>query len=474
MSESSNGPRRGLSRRSVLPLGAAAAVAAVSLAVPGSAAPRPQAGRLLTATAGAGADVTAFGAVGDGVTDDTAAFNAAIASLGHGGVVFVPAGLYLIDPSQGIVLTQGLTLCGEGDDASVLVAKPVAGSVIRRDINPAGPNAYLSDVLIQSIGIVLNHPATAASSNYVQIGFDFRSVTRSTIQECYVGNYARGGLNKPDPAQVDAIQGYGIVFGTLAGANPAYAGGEVNSVVRCTIWGARKAVILDDATLSPLSAAHATLVDACDIQICEIGVGSESQYTAGCVWRANIVQAVQNARGSSAMTTCYELNGYNNEISGGYIEAAQAQQNVFLGPQSKCNRVTLGVQTPGPSTDQGTGNRVEYLDLNNDNVFYVTQNKVRQQFAWAKFTGPGVVSGSGAVASVTRLAAGRYELVWDPAFPNIEYAITGTVNAGTSGPGVVVVESQAADRAVVRTYVLASTGPALADFTSVSVRAELT
>src|SRR6185312_12667485 len=38
------------------------------------------------------ANVRDFGAVGDGMTDDTQAFKKAIASLGAGGVLFVPQG----------------------------------------------------------------------------------------------------------------------------------------------------------------------------------------------------------------------------------------------------------------------------------------------------------------------------------------------------------------------------------------------
>lgn len=456
-------------RRAMIPLGAAAVAAAtVGIAAPASAGGRRRRGHQCLVL-----NVKDFGAMGDGVTDDTDAFNDAIAALGHGGEVFVPAGLYLVDPAVGIVLKQGLTLRGEGDDASVLVAKPVAGTVIRRDFDPNGPNAYLTDVLIQSIGIVLNHPSTAAPSNYKQIGFDFRSVTRSTIQECYVGNYARGGLAKPPGAHVDNIQGYGIVLGTVAGGDPAYAGGEVNSVVRCTIWGAQKAVILDDSTLSPLSAAHATLVDACDIQVCEVGIGSESQYTAGCTWRANIVQAVQNARGNSNPTACYVLWGYNNEISGGYIEASQADNNVFLGSSSKCNMVTLGVQTSGPVADNGQGNRVEYLDLNNGYTHYFTLDQVPQRSAWARFDGAATLVGSGGVTTVTRLAAGRYELEWEQEFPSAAYAVTGTGSDDVAGPGVMVVESQAADRAVIRTYQLTGAGPVAADLGHVTVRATL-
>src|SRR5688572_28342533 len=56
-------------------------------------------------------DVRSFGAVGDGMHDDTAAFNAAIKSLpADGGTVTVPAGRYLIDPVKSINLRSQMHL----------------------------------------------------------------------------------------------------------------------------------------------------------------------------------------------------------------------------------------------------------------------------------------------------------------------------------------------------------------------------
>lgn len=67
----------------------------------------------------AAADVRAFGAVGDGVTDDTQAFRRAIAAT-LAGAVLVPAGRYLI--RDVVTLDRaGLALRGEGPRASVLV-----------------------------------------------------------------------------------------------------------------------------------------------------------------------------------------------------------------------------------------------------------------------------------------------------------------------------------------------------------------
>ncbi|MEC7519052.1 MAG: glycosyl hydrolase family 28-related protein [Myxococcota bacterium] len=58
------------------------------------------------------ADVRDFGAVGDGVTDDGAALEAAIAAAGEGGTVRVPAGRYL--SRRRLSLTPGVVLEGAG------------------------------------------------------------------------------------------------------------------------------------------------------------------------------------------------------------------------------------------------------------------------------------------------------------------------------------------------------------------------
>ena len=68
-------------------------------------------------------NVKTYGAVGDGVTNDTAAFNAALKSLtdAGGGVCLVPRGTYLISAS-GITqariaaVSSGVRLVGEGRD----------------------------------------------------------------------------------------------------------------------------------------------------------------------------------------------------------------------------------------------------------------------------------------------------------------------------------------------------------------------
>jgi Pectate lyase superfamily protein len=71
-------------------------------------------------------DATAFGAKGDGVTDDTAAIQAALNTAGAGnyplvgGIVFLPRGTYMI--SSRLVIPWRVTMLGVGRDATTIKA----------------------------------------------------------------------------------------------------------------------------------------------------------------------------------------------------------------------------------------------------------------------------------------------------------------------------------------------------------------
>ena len=70
-----------------------------------------------TANHGRMINVRDFGAVGNGLTDDTKAIQAAInaaSKTGGGGVVYIPAGHYLISKTLVIQDTTRLVLCGAG------------------------------------------------------------------------------------------------------------------------------------------------------------------------------------------------------------------------------------------------------------------------------------------------------------------------------------------------------------------------
>jgi parallel beta-helix repeat protein len=69
-----------------------------------------------------------FGAVGDGVTDDTTAIQNAIASLTTGGAIYFPKGTYKVT-STITVSNPNITFFGDGKDASIILASAASFNI---------------------------------------------------------------------------------------------------------------------------------------------------------------------------------------------------------------------------------------------------------------------------------------------------------------------------------------------------------
>lgn len=147
------------------------------------------------------ADVRGFGARGNGVTDDTDAFQKAINSLATGGgVVLVPAGRYLIDPLRSVRMRSRVDL--RMASGATLIAKP-----------NAAPRAYVllaqnvSDVTISGGAIVGERDAhlgrTGEWGHGVMIRGSSRVTVRNmTISRCWGDGISIGGLARTGQAGV--------------------------------------------------------------------------------------------------------------------------------------------------------------------------------------------------------------------------------------------------------------------------------
>ncbi len=212
-------------------------------------------------------NVKDFGAVGDGVTDDTAAIQAAINSLPAPGTVFFPIGLYQVS-AELVVNQHGVTLLGMGPGdktyttvgaASRIRSSAATGSVIRimkigcrisslaieatvaradaeRDTSWAGYNAGIrceaadiisttdrvASTLIDNVKVV-NQP----NDGIILVGACFQSIIRNTY--CYRSGGSgvvidsghrtgRTNVMAPGPVTLDNVishfnHGSGFVFG---------------------------------------------------------------------------------------------------------------------------------------------------------------------------------------------------------------------------------------------------------------------
>jgi hypothetical protein len=162
-------------------------------------------------------NVTDFGAVGDGVTNDTAAFNSAAsaAASGGGGVVLVPPKFFRIDP---IILPNSVCLCGTLPGPF----DPAVGNVLTTPMGPTllvnshaspfitvGTNGALLNVVIYDPGQVsptASAPTVFPATVYAPNGAcRIRGITilngyigisvlagRVYIEDCYINAYQTG------------------------------------------------------------------------------------------------------------------------------------------------------------------------------------------------------------------------------------------------------------------------------------------
>lgn len=233
---------------------------------------------------------TDFGAVGDGVADDTTAFANAIAAFSSShtaAYVLVPPGTYLVD-SIGVVDT--LHLMGSGKERTILKARtPGTGAgIVRRDSN----NLYV-EVTVENLQI-----------QGFLYGIDARATTLSEFRNIYIRTC-----------------GTGIYMGTRAGETVH------------TIWDTFTAVRVTDSTNFTMdvdtSVPVGDQVNACQFHSCVFDMSG------------------------NATPTAIRLRGLGGNGSAGNSFHGCTLQNVYLGITG-CNGVGwFGGYVEGASIDIG-------------------------------------------------------------------------------------------------------------------------
>ncbi len=127
-------------------------------------------------------DVRTYGALGDGVRDDTTAFQAAINSLpATGGTVTVPAGTYLIDAVRSVMLRSQMHL--KMDPNAKLVAKPTSADSYNVLFGEVVNDLEISGG--QIVGERDKHKGTSGEGGH---GIRIRGSQRVTIRDILISN----------------------------------------------------------------------------------------------------------------------------------------------------------------------------------------------------------------------------------------------------------------------------------------------
>jgi hypothetical protein len=137
-------------------------------------------------------DVKAYGAMGNGITDDTNALQSAInaAASGGGSIVFFPPGVYL---ASQIVLTQGISLVGSGMNASPwglgTTLQQKAG-VNQHFIVSSGENGYQHWSVISNMRLMGDRSNTSGSG----IHFSVASGEGTKFEHLLIEGFAAEGI----------------------------------------------------------------------------------------------------------------------------------------------------------------------------------------------------------------------------------------------------------------------------------------
>src|SRR3954468_9511097 len=131
------------------------------------------------------------GALGNGIHDDTAAFQAAINALpSTGGTVYVPAGTYLIDPVKRVSLRSYMLL--NMDPQAILKAK--TNSATRAYILYAYQKTQVEIAGGQLVGDRDTHTYVTGSTSEWNHGIQIIGCTHVTIRDLWVGKCAGDGI----------------------------------------------------------------------------------------------------------------------------------------------------------------------------------------------------------------------------------------------------------------------------------------
>jgi hypothetical protein len=304
-----------------------------------------------------------FGAVGDGVADDTAAIQAAINTNKE---VFVPNGTYLI--TSALAMASGQTLRGESNVYTILKVNSAINAINISDT---------SNVVIDNLYIQGNSVGLAA----VRVGLGVATGSLHTISNCRIYQFTSHGVHLQGCAYTkisDCIiqQCSNGVYGDAPGAQA----GHTNTIDRCLIinnatcninmnqkchyWSILNTdTYFDNAGTRTasirLNNSHHVNIDGCTIEIiagtCTYGILVDD--SDGATSPNTTVNSITNTKfiGISTYMT-YSIGigiagaVYNTEIDN--CTALAATTDLFIGQYgyltviSRCLRATTGYDNP--------------------------------------------------------------------------------------------------------------------------------
>lgn len=441
-------------------------------------------------------NVMEFGATGDGVTDDTAAVQAAINA---GGTTYFPAGTYVCTKLQ---LKLGTVLTGVG--RSGYIPSP-AGQVATIKLKD-GTNDHLingadqiSNVIIRQLNFDGNK-ANNTTGNIINLETGSAQDTAWHIYDCFLDNAALDGIGIASGRQAVKVNrtwimrsanngvtlngadgGLESVLIGLSGANGVYAGAWVQHISDCDIWSSgANGVLTDNAHMVSLTNCG---IDRHQQSGVRVNTGGSVAIT-NCMFHSNSQAAnntfphIQvNAGQVSVVSNTFATDGFannpnyavnisggtvrewgNNQVSGsfvtGYINPATSVNNFITGSISMdtARQVNVGASGSGATVAVLRANATD--GVLSGRVTGDTQNRFGLTAAGTMSWGPG-----GGTATDTSLSRSGANALSTPGFLAMGTGQSGgtfsvfgntskSLNIGSAGGGLSIAEGANARQGV--------------------------
>ena len=390
-----------------------------------------------------------FGALGDGVTNDTAAFNNALA---FGGTVFVPAGTYVITSTININVT-GTKLVGVGKASRLNLNSATNGIAFSGGIEDVGlEDLYLfsgsatntlvrtegisdkglfSGIYFEGGGTQLKITSGVASAGSYSINVENCTFYASSVYGLHVAPQALS------LAQSIFVRNCGF-YGNKASAY--FTSGNGFFVSNCrferqsVISGATAALHFD--TCNKASVKDCYFEDNNAINVVEVGSSIKDFTVQDCYFTVNTPAGTLNVVPFICTASNDQIVFDNNYIVAPGITTKMIDFNTST--RVRCHNNILNVTTCTTGITSNCNSNVSDIAFNTFTGTFTTQNTQKTlpygAKAWINYNGSAaVILDSYNVTSVTKNSAGDYSFNWLNPMQSANYAMVATARQAVNG-----------------------------------------